>query len=986
MKQLFNSMLVVLALCLASPSTLLADAMTEKTHATAKKDKKNQRTIALWGHVKDSFTKVGVKGVKITLMREDSTVVDTTTVFVTGNNSLKNDYAYKFDIPTEPCRFIILAQHPDYEDSWVNFHIRSIARNKYFDAPWHYMKRRTSVTSAYDGETLREVTVKGTQVKIAYRGDTLVYDAAAFKLPDGSMLDALVRQLPGAELKDDGTITVNGRKVDYLTLNGKDFFKGNNKIMLDNLPYFTVQNIKVYDRTTDKSRYMGRDVEMREYVMDVNLKKQYRTGYIGNVEVGGASSDRYLGRLFASSFSDHTKVSLFANVNNINETRNPESNGDWSASNAPEGKTTNRSAGVNIYAEGKETMFKNTFNATAFWNDYANNTSNRQTQFLQSGNSYSLSDSHTDTRNRQLSVTNDFTLQLPVWLYSYTEVNIGDTRENGAERQATLSQSTDRYGEASQALDSVFATPQPTGIRESLLNQARNSELYRGHHFNAYQRFVFNKKLAWGDNLELELNAGYQQRENKSYVDYRLDYADPRQEADYRNIYVKSPTKGYHYEARGEYFFNFVNNFTLRLYTTYKQSLDHAVTDYYRLDSYDEWRDGLWPLGTVPSTADSLWAVRSAPNSMYQNKLTRNSQTGLNFHYNRRTDSTFTYMQIHLPMIVRNEKLNYQRATTDTCASRTRAFLDGEINLRFAWKRWKHWLSATIVHRTILPDMTSLVAFDFTNPLAVTLANADLKSGQKWTFDGRYQVRLFNNRLTISVTPQLGYLTNPILTGYSYDSSTGAYTYQPQNGDYCWNGELGLGLYGTIDKKQRFSYSISSKLGYELTQTMEMTGERAASQLADRHLTNYKTWWNFFYRSEKMTTGLTGSYTLHVFSFDDNSHSSYRTHDLNLTYSANGFIPVVKVFVGTTFGWYYTNTTLGNTPSQNNYVWNATISHSFLKGKRLTAKLSAYDLLNTVANYSYTVNPSSMNFRRTDRIGRYVMLSLSYKLNIMPGK
>ncbi len=959
--------------------------MNENLPAKVQKDKKNQRTIALWGHVKDSFTKVGVKGVKITLMREDSTVVDTTTVFGTAVRTLKPDYAYKFDIPAEPQRFIILAQHPDYEDAWVNFHVRSVARNKYFDAPWHYMKRRTSVASAYDGETLREV-VKGTRVKIAYRGDTIVYDAAAFKLPDGSMLDALVRQLPGAELKDDGTITVNGRKIDYLTLNGKDFFKGNNKIMLDNLPYFTVQNIKVYDKATDKSRYMGRDVEQREYVMDVNLKKQYRTGYMGNVEVGGASSERYLGRLFASSFSDHAKVTVFANVNNINETRNPESNGNWNVANAPEGKTTNRSAGVNVYLDGKETMFKNTFNALAFWNDYTNNTSNLLTQFLQGNNSYSLSDSHVDTRNRQLSINNEFTLQLPVWFSSYTEVNIGDTRDNTVQRSATLSRPTDKYGETSQALDSVFAIPQPKGISESLLNNTRNSELSSANHFNAYQRFVLNKKLPWGDNLELELNAGYQQRNKKDYSDYRLDYSDPNQKADYRNIYTNTPTKGYHYEARGEYFFNFINNLTLRLYTKYKQSLDHAVSDYYRLDGYEAWRDGLWPLGNIPSTADSLWAVRSAANSMYQNKLTRNSQTGINFFYNRYTDSTYTYMQIHLPMIVRNEKLNYQRATTDTCASRTRTFLDGEINLQFAWKRWTHRIYATITHRTILPEMTSLVAFDFTNPLAATLANSGLKSGQKWTFNGRYQVRLFNNRLVIAVSPELGYLTNPILTGYSYDSSTGAYTYQPQNGDYSWNGEFGLGLFGTLDKKQRFSYSITSKLGYEFTQTMEMTGERAASQLADRHVTNVKGWWEFFYRSEKMTTGLSGSYTLRAFSFDDNSHGNYSTNHLNLTYSVNGFIPVVNVFVGTTFGWYYTNTTLGTAPSQNNYVWNATMSYSFLKGKRLTAKLSAYDLLNTVANYSYTVNPSSMNFRRTDRIGRYVMLSLSYKLNIMPSK
>lgn len=63
--------------------------------------------------------------------------------------------------------------------------------------------------------------MKGTRIKMAYKNDTIVYNASAFQLPDGSMLEALVRQMPGVELKDDGTILVNGEKVDFLTLNGR---------------------------------------------------------------------------------------------------------------------------------------------------------------------------------------------------------------------------------------------------------------------------------------------------------------------------------------------------------------------------------------------------------------------------------------------------------------------------------------------------------------------------------------------------------------------------------------------------------------------------------------------------------------------------------------------------------------------------------------------------------------------------------------------
>ena len=139
---------------------------------------------------------------------------------------------------------------------------------------------------------------KGTRIQVAYKGDTIVYDASAFKLPEGSMLDGLIRQLPGAELKDNGDIYINGVKIDYLTLNGKDFFKGDNKVMLDNLPYFTVKNLKVFYKDTKKSEMLGRQVEEQDYVMDVTLKREYSRGYIANAEVGASCCRTLPPRLF----------------------------------------------------------------------------------------------------------------------------------------------------------------------------------------------------------------------------------------------------------------------------------------------------------------------------------------------------------------------------------------------------------------------------------------------------------------------------------------------------------------------------------------------------------------------------------------------------------------------------------------------------------------------------------------------------------------
>ena len=202
---------------------------------------KKSRTIRLSGRVYDSFTKAALKA-HVTLMRSDSSVVDTTTCWMWSWGT-SNSY-YSFTVPRTPQKYIIKAESDGYHTGYLDYDLKHIARNREMDLPRLLLKKKAEDDIFAEG-SLDDVVVTGTKVKIAYRGDTVVYNASAFNLPEGSMLDGLIREMPGAELKDNGDIYVNGRKVDFLTLNGKDFFKGNNKVMLDNLPYYTVQNVEV---------------------------------------------------------------------------------------------------------------------------------------------------------------------------------------------------------------------------------------------------------------------------------------------------------------------------------------------------------------------------------------------------------------------------------------------------------------------------------------------------------------------------------------------------------------------------------------------------------------------------------------------------------------------------------------------------------------------------------------------------------------------
>ena len=140
---------------------------------------------------------------------------------------------------------------------------------------------------------LPDVAVKASKILMVMKGDTIEYNAASFRMAEGSMLDDLIRALPGAKLDNNGRITVNGEFVKSLLVNGRDFFNGDPKVALANLPAYTVNKVKVYRKAPEYAELMGERSEAEKekdpLVMDVGLKREYQEGWISNYEIGGGS-------------------------------------------------------------------------------------------------------------------------------------------------------------------------------------------------------------------------------------------------------------------------------------------------------------------------------------------------------------------------------------------------------------------------------------------------------------------------------------------------------------------------------------------------------------------------------------------------------------------------------------------------------------------------------------------------------------------------
>ena len=281
------------------------------------------RTIRLSGTVCDARTRQYLMDAKVELLAEDSTLIDSVrarqSAFYYDDSGRQVDYdmpRYNIEVPALPRHYIFRISMDDYRTTCFSYEVDHVGRRETWRNVSPFYLHKVSMT-------LQEVTVKASRVRFYFRGDTVVYDASQFQLAEGSMLDALLKQLPGVELKSDGRIYHNGKFVDDLLLNGKDLFQGNRKLMLENLPAYTVKDVAVYDKQTEENEWLGRtDESSQHHVIDVRLKREYMVGWIANIEAGaGLRQDEtpYLARLFAMRSDERSNIRFYAKANNLND-------------------------------------------------------------------------------------------------------------------------------------------------------------------------------------------------------------------------------------------------------------------------------------------------------------------------------------------------------------------------------------------------------------------------------------------------------------------------------------------------------------------------------------------------------------------------------------------------------------------------------------------------------------------------------------------
>lgn len=443
------------------------------------------------------------------------------------------------------------------------------------------------------------------KVMFYYKGDTLVYDAGAFVLAEGSMLDALLAQMPGVKLESNGEIRCNGKRVDNLLLNGRDIFNGKRELMLENLAAYTIKDIAFYDKLGRNGELMGFKTGDELYVMDVRLKREYSHGWIVNAEGGYGSKDRYLAKLFGMWFSDYVSMTAYAGANNLSDSGTPgKDDGAWSMRNMGTGVTSGLKGGLTYNAHGFEERWevKGNVEATRNITDSRTRTS---VENYQSGNDiYSYYWQNFRTRDFKVNTAHEFFAKLGerVTIDVKPEFGYNTSRRRSDNLSASF---REKISDLSRTrLLGIYADG--STLADTMINRSVNEMKRLGHGIDGSLGVAVPIKLRngfWGNMLELSASADYSNDFTHGFERFAINYGAESKPAVLDHRYSRRYPHHDTEVKAGAMFTQYLKKPMGRLAPNYefKYKEQTRTSDLFMLSDLDGYDADLWALDHRPA-------------------------------------------------------------------------------------------------------------------------------------------------------------------------------------------------------------------------------------------------------------------------------------------------------------------------------------------------------------------------------------------------
>lgn len=942
--------------------------------------------VSLFSYAKDDIRVAGkvlesngfhlpIPNATVKVMKEDSSLVallvaDECTYETyrseTDYTGKKYTGGFTVKLPKGIGKYIISVSSLGYSTATVNVDLSKLGKREYSLQLEPIYLEESSVL-------MDEVMVKASKVKFHYKGDTLVYTADAFKLAEGSMLDALVQQLPDVELKDNGSIYVNGKYVEELLLNGKQFFNNNKQLLLQNLAAYTVKDIEVYDKRGMVSELANADLGDSRLVMDVKLKKEYMVGTVLNMEGGYGSSERYLGRLFGMAFTPTGQYAAYFNVNNLNDSRKPGQQTTWSPDKMPTGVRKIITGGFDYNIKTLDKKWEISGNVNAESTRENDGTDILRTNFLSNGDTYDYQ--FRRSKNEALS------------LGTHHKISYKTSNGYGVTTEPYFTyRKWNNYGDNTEAtFDNELNYVTTDFIRNiydgnsgaalvSLINRYISMDRRKGYSIstgaNLWQGF---KIPGTTDMMVVNLFGKYNNRHDERFNHYELNFGQEPMPVQTANRYFKNyPDFDSNLGTEVSWSHALAHGMTLTLSYRYDHNYRKETSELYLLDSPESVEDFMF--GKLPS-AISYESTIDKNNSYLSCKTDDNHRMALRYSYS----NGVLYFQYNIPVTLTNQKLDYQRGLVDTTLTR-RSVLFDIGNALFQWNKGGHRIAWSWDLKSQTPDMVTMVDFtDDTNPLYIRKGNGDLENALQ--FGNRLYYRYSNRekRSQFQIEGRYAILSNALSQGYTYDTATGIRQSSYYNVNGNWN------VKGIISYMKQFGRGLmfGNQFGVGHATNVDLVGENSPRLTRSKvYNLNFSDELRMEYRFGKHQVELNVKGEHERFTGNRTDFTEQNTW--TVTSGVNAVIELPANFQLATDMTVYTRR--GYTDellNTDNYVWNARLTYRALKGKVLLS-LDGYDILHDLNNVSYTMNAQGRTETYRTVLPRYFMFHLQWRFNHTP--
>ena len=931
-----------------------------------------EQNIRFEVRIKDAFSRIDLPDAKIVLFESDSvTQIDASVnrrTTTESNSSGINKTITTFYI-TAPCRTRYIAKVT--MDGYMELPVFiDVQKNKKGLFPKEMTLKDVLLHKDF-AQDLGEATVTASRVAMVMKGDTVEYDARAFRLAEGSMLNKLFQMLPGVKVDANGVITHNGERVRKLLLNGNDFFNGDAKTALDNLPAYIVDKVQFYNEgpkweylLDDKNDYHGK----KPLVVDVKLKRDYNAGWIMNAEMAGGSklhdADKmlYLARFFALRYTQNSTLAAYGTANNLGDSQSPGRKGEWKRMNSNMGERDSRTGGANLTLHGKrtDTDFNSSIVAT---NDDVNVTS-ESTSFMRYGTSQTRSLSNSTRTSSQTSInwTSDLKLkQKNAYTSIFTKINYDHNRDKSG---------------------NDYVSDMESGEQENGWQRTYSRLIDSNSRSNAWTTFVAvnsTVKGPWSRKL-YDITAQFNYNINKTTEMYHDSYEGASQTGWKELRLDVKPLKSYSYYlgiTRNLIDITTKRNWELSvdLSYIYGQKFSRDARDRNLCDTL-----GMSQTSLLPSaTADDVWA-HDYQNSLHTTEFSRSNKFQLSF---RLSQKVFTWENTLFYDLSKRYIFDLRNLQT--------------TNLKHDDSSWD--ISSELVFRKsgvsilyqLIPDYagsSSLIQGDnATDPLYIYNGNPNLKNPKTNRLSIKKSFKRPKNSKMFSIKAIWDNTIDAIAQTRTYDAETGVVTSQAVNINGNWRATGTLSYNQSLDKKKRWGIYTGSNLFFRHTVDFSYT---TLDQSTMRVKTNEWRWSHELNLDYKTTNGfiLKAKATVGYQAYDSRpTQSNFNNGIWDYTYGVSLQIPIGKDFIFSTDMMAYAHRKYYDEHmNKTEWVWNAEIEYSAGKKKKWLFRAVGFDLLHQQSSIRRITRPQGYTETWCNTTPSFATLHVIYRFNKEPKK